>query len=219
MKMKKLICATLTSTMLMGICSLATAAPVTNEIAYPSIDVQSEIYRAENGITDLALSDEQLSAVQAVLIDENGNEQPVDVDVTVRNLGDVRTRSGEGGTMYALTAVAGTSKDSYNDNYLWNCKAYGTIYWIDNLGTNNVMTAVDGGWEVASGVAISGRRAQYGNFRLPNQTVTSQVSSNKFNFSGLNITANELFLHTTAKLTKNGDSETLGLRVKTTIFD
>ena len=214
MKMKKLICATLTSTMLMGICSLATAAPVTNEIAYPSIDVQSEIYRAENGITDLALSDEQLSAVQAVLIDENGNEQPVDVDVTVRNLGDVRTRSGEGGTMYALTAVAGTDKDKYGEAFKWNCKAYGTVYWIDNFGTNNVMTRVKGGWDVASGVAISDRRAQYGNFRLPNQTVTSYLSSNSFDFSGLNLTGTELTLHTTAILTKDGDTATLGLTVK-----
>lgn len=158
--MKRLITLILSLTLLCSLGLPAVAADVsatgTNNL-YGQIDIDEEIDRAINGITDVE-SEDIIGRATATIKGKNGTENvpvPVDVYVTTRRITldtpivcATDTQEIETNVMYATTGVAVLSSsksvtDSKEKNYV---TATVTLYWIDNLGVRNELESVSGGW-------------------------------------------------------------------------
>ena len=71
------------------------------ETEIPSVNLEEEIYRALNGITDVPITEDIRQMVTASVSSKERIDQPVEVYYTVRDLGETQQ-----GRAYALTATA-----------------------------------------------------------------------------------------------------------------
>lgn len=167
---KNIFCFQLILLMIFAMSNSAFAAEPIN--TFPHVNADIEIERAINGISDIPITKDMKEAVQASYFAENENEIPLAVDLTVRKINTPRLFSFDRksqGTLYALTAVASNTKaksgsDDLNKNGIV-ASAYLTVYWIDNLGSNNELTKIEGSWEVESGTWIEGS-CKYGSSEI-----------------------------------------------------
>lgn len=119
-----------------------------------SLDIEEEIEHALSGVIDNDVSQNVLDNISIVSDDKDS-----EVLYTVTCLGEVSSGDNIGGNVYTLTAVStkNTSKNKTEDNvYCWI-----TLTWIDNLGVNNELVSVSGGW-TANGRTLSNRQVLYG---------------------------------------------------------
>ncbi len=120
-----------------------------------ALNVEEEIERAMNGITDIKLpQDNEKDFVKAFIADEYGNKAdvPVEIYTTTRKISSLQNVSLEDGNseIYATTAVAvlaSKDKSDTNSKNKYHVTAYATIYWRDNFGTKNEFLSASGGWD------------------------------------------------------------------------
>jgi len=136
---KKFLCAVLSIVCIFTLVSAAFAAESgasSNRVIYKgvdiTVDVEEEIFRAMNGITDV-------EPLETYSLESDGASD--NTYKTVRKIGDI---AGDGSCVYATTTVK-TSERIDNMDYV---TAHGVIYWVDNLGPSNNLVAVSGGWDV-----------------------------------------------------------------------
>ncbi len=187
MYVKRLLCAVLLASLVFAIPFQASASPATldEEILLSNYDLEQSIQNAEKGIIDSNVSDEVLKNITV-----SGGEN---VTYTVECLGKVssNSRSGEAGTMYALTA---TEKIEPGTNEEDNVFAWLTLIWIDHLGTNNEIHEISGGWE-ANGRTLSNREVIYSAYSLTTgESCRKRPTSDAFHYTdiglfGLTLTA------------------------------
>ncbi len=151
-----------------------------------SINIEEEIYRAENGITDVIVSENVKNQVSAYTTSNDGNKKKAEVKATIKNLGSV-TKNGEIGTMYSLTAVTnGTQKTDSGEKTLHTVKAYANVIWIDYFGTENKLVSVNGGWNPSSWT-LDERTVTYGVMDDADSPQECDViDENSFNYNATN---------------------------------
>lgn len=120
----------------------------------PQVNLEAEIARATAGISDMPITEEIKASFRAVQTTSTGKEVPVEVLYTVRDLGHF-----DGNQMYALTATAATKTDSGASQTAdpVNVRVSGTLYWTDNLGSDNSLDRLTGTWTCYDGSWISSR--------------------------------------------------------------
>lgn len=116
-----------------------------------TVDIDEEINRALNGITDLKVLQKDLNElVSANIIDENGNAAPAEVYSTTREikLPKESELTNDSSKIYATTSIStfATNKSDTDSANKYYVTAYGTIYWKDNRGTKNEFISASGGW-------------------------------------------------------------------------
>ncbi|MCI8530279.1 MAG: hypothetical protein HFH82_14205 [Lachnospiraceae bacterium] len=127
------------------------------ETEIPSVNLEEEIYRALNGITDVPITEDIRQMVTASVSSKERIDQPVEVYYTVRDLGETQQ-----GRAYALTATAagwkpeeGVAQTDFKDV---NVRVSGTLYWTDGEGSNNTLERITGGWSCYDGSYTAERR-------------------------------------------------------------
>ena len=150
-----------------------------------SINIEQEYERAQAGISDIPVTKEMLSLNEAVLTDENGNEESLPVIGTVRKLGQVQ-RSNKLYNVYTITAFASSVKTDTDSETLHNTTAFGSITWIDNTGINNELVSVSGGWTTGGTDQLSGRSVEYGADNNDDKSAFYELGDgvNSFSYSG-----------------------------------
>lgn len=162
----------------------AQALNLTNTLNY-----SKEINKAFNGIIDQRVSEEVLERVSAFTTSPDA-----EVSYTVTYLGSVSgttsTKSSDSDrNVYSITAATKTTtatNDEYQSDGLY---AWISLTWIDNLGLNNEIVRVQGGWGTANYVA-SNRQVWYGvKSALPGEVFDGDLyecrfpSTNSFNYT------------------------------------
>lgn len=136
---------------------------VQEDILISNINIAEEIDNALNGVIDESIPHDVLNqidvGVQVVPKNSLGKnltnaENDFDVYYTVKNVGDIYDGDTVG-TMYSATVYA-TQKESTGNSTEGGVNSYITIVWIDNLGLNNVLKGVYGGW-TPNGKTLSNR--------------------------------------------------------------
>lgn len=187
--MKKVFCMLLVFSLCLGLHLSAGAAEVlTDGAAVPmaeevlaQIDLEAELSDAEKGIIGQDVSE---AILQNIEID--GNEG-METSYSVKNLGQVETDEGSRGTMYSLTAVMKSTKTTSGQNNIDNVHSYMSVTWIDNLGTDNELCSVSGGWETER--TLSNRKVQYG---VDDSTKTKNPSGNTFTYTNIGMTGYQI---------------------------
>lgn len=122
-----------------------------------SINLSEEISKACNGVTDPLVSEDVLAQISTGSFDEN-----VDVHYTVKFLGNISgnelSRGTTTGNVYSVTATTKTTMDTYEEGELF---AWISMTWIDNLGIDNQIVRVQGGW-ATGGYEVLDRQVWYG---------------------------------------------------------
>lgn len=124
-----------------------------------TVDVEEEIQRAISGITDLPIA----NTLELMTLFMEGNDE-IDAYTTTRRI-DVPNTNGE---VYAtITFAIWGSEEKVetgveNSNYV---TAYGTLYWIDHLGSENEFIKASGGWNVDVNPS-TGKKAMLSNRRI-----------------------------------------------------
>ena len=153
--MTLIICLSLTISSFANQTASAKRTAEINEIV-STIDCNSEIQDALDGIIDVSVPKEILNSVE-VSTNENRN-----VSYTIKNLGSVSSSNSRStpAQVYSVTAASEqkvtTSQDEQQEVVLWI-----TMVWIDNLGILNELVRVSGGW-TPFGHTITGRAVYYG---------------------------------------------------------
>lgn len=169
--------------------------PMKKEVLISNINISEEIDNALNGIIDELVPENIIKQVDVGVqiipndfdfsLDDNNveNVDIFDISYTVKDVGKVISENDTIGTMYALTAVA-KEKESSTEKEVFGVECYITIVWIDNLGINNELVSVYGGW-TANDRVLSERSVFYGVWetgdttnKFPNKN-TFSYSSNK----------------------------------------
>ena len=209
--MKKKIFSSLIAISLISTLFASTASAASAPI--PSISLETEVYNAVNGISDIPITPAMLDGVSATITDKNGNLiEDVDVDMTVRQLS-----SRSLGTTYVATYVARANKTDSDTTEKDGVIATATVTWNDILGTTNELISVSGGWDV-NGDSLTGRKVEYGSKSLTGETNphSQKVYSNNFFFSPDDVTGYTLYVKTTATISSTDNVITLYVESKIT---
>lgn len=133
------------------------------DILISSINISEEINNALNGVIDESIPHDVLNQIDvgvqvipknSLAKSLNNAESDFDVHYTVKNVGDIYDGNTVG-TMYSATVYA-AQKESSGNNTEGGVNSYITIIWIDNLGLNNELKGVYGGW-TPNGKTLSNR--------------------------------------------------------------
>lgn len=110
-----------------------------------------------------------------------------EIDYSIKNLGEVVVDEQTVGTLYSATGVQKTKTGSKELKDV-NVEAYLTIIWIDNLGYDNVLVEVSGGWNDRWGYYKEKRRVVYSATDLDGigESSTKRPSSDSFTYSDIN---------------------------------
>ena len=107
-----------------------------------TIDIEEEIYRAKNGITDVDMPS---------MMTISSDSDDLQLYTTTRKISTAKPLDNDA-QLYATTSVAvmplasEDKLDTDSINY-FHVTAYGTVYWRDNLGINNDFLGASGGWD------------------------------------------------------------------------
>lgn len=86
----------------------------------------------------------------------------MDVNSTVRKIGEVKNKAGKASNMYVTASVvSATVKENWDPKFQYDIKAWAFVYWIDNFGPNNELVAAAASWETGN-VAVNSRTVTYG---------------------------------------------------------
>lgn len=179
------------------------------------INLETEIYNAINGISDIPITDAMLDGTFAAITDDDGNVlQVIDVDVTVKEIPATRS---SGVTTYVATYVASAAKTDSGTTTMDDVVATATVTWNDILGITNELISVNGGWTV-SGTTLSSRKVAYGSKSLSGETYTETKTpaSNSFYYSPDDITGYTLYVQSSAKIKSTGNIISLYVESKIT---
>lgn len=188
------------------------AAEVTADTAY---NLNTEIYNAVNGVSDVPITDDMLNSAVAIITDSEGNVlQHIDVDMTIKEMPASRL---SGVTTYAVTYVARANKTDSGTTTKDDVVATATVTWNDILGMTNELISVNGGWTV-SGTTLSSRKVAYGSKSFTGETYTETKTpySNSFYYSPEDITGYTLYVNTSAKIDSTGNTILLYVESKIT---
>jgi len=179
-----------------------------------SLDISTEINKAFDGVIDSRVSKNVLDSVSVLCTDDE-----VDVSYTVSYLGDITEYGSTTGSIYTLTAATKTTSTYVTED---NVDCWISLTWIDNLGTNNEIVKVTGGWN-ANGRTLSDRQVYYGITRL-NGGFISGLSESKFPTSNTfsykpSKTLSGLYLTAYSWVSSSGYPYLINCTVKPTIFD
>ncbi len=181
-----------------------------------SIDLQTEIHNAENGISDIPITSDMLEDVTAIVRDKDGNIiETLDISMTVRKMSE--SRSINGVTTYTATYVArAKNKADTGTATKDDVVATATVTWNDIFGTTNELVSVSGGWTVGNN-SISDRKVAFGSilFNGETYTETKKPYSNSFYYSPEDISGYTLFVNTQA-LISTGNTISLSVKSKIT---
>ena len=148
-----------------------------------SIDIEEQYERAKAGISDLPITQEIADACQAYVTDENGKTESIPVAVTIKKLGQVQ-RAGQQRNVYTLTAFASDTKTEYNTSQTLETTANVSLTWIDNLGIENELVSVSGGWSPGNNNQLTDRSVRYGADNDDDRSTTRFPSGNSFSYDG-----------------------------------
>lgn len=209
---KKAFGGVLAACLMVGCLSIpASAVEVPVASAY---NLDTEIYNAVNGISDVPITDAMLDDAVAVITDDDGSVlQSIDVDMTVKEIPASRS---SGVTTYVATYVARANKSDSGTKTKDDVVATATVTWNDILGTTNELISVNGGWTVR-GTTLSSRKVAYGSKSLTGETYTETKTpySNSFYYSPDDITGYTLYVNSSAKI--NSTDHTISLYVESKI--
>ena len=104
-----------------------------------------------------------------IMVEDPTYENPYEIGEicsTVQKVGEINYGNGKIGTMYVATAGTEIKEDNgFNSNL--SAKAWTTVYWIDNLGVNNELYAVDASWDTSKCTYETGNKfIRYGTVAL-----------------------------------------------------
>lgn len=189
-----------------------TSAYVTNgtqlyrlDEALSTIDIAREISDAKNGLIGENVDPDILKSI------ELSSAASENVSYSVKKLGDVLTRNGETGSLYSLTAVS-TTKTTSDTTDMDNVHAYLSVTWIDHLGVNNELVAVQGGWQTAR--TLYDRTVYYG---VDSNNVTKYPSGNSFSYANLGIRGYQI--HAVSTVRSAGYDPVITVMIATDILD
>ena len=134
---------------------------------------------------------------------------------SLRNLGDIYDNGEVVGTVYALTATEKTSSNSATQG---NANAWISIIWIDNLGVNNELVSVTGGWN-SNGHELSDRYVSYTVTQYSGDsgyTIGSRPADNSFNIT---VGAAGYSFSATSEVCVDGALSRLTVSVASSIWD
>lgn len=161
---------------------------------YPLVD---RIADAKRGYIDEGVGEEVFASVTFSTGDVRDDSSAItsnltesgeaDIDYSVKNLGEVVVDGQSVGTMYSATGVQKTKTDSKELKNV-NVEAYLTVVWIDNLGYDNVLVEVSGGWNDRWGYYKENRRVYYSATDLDGigDSGTKYPSGDSFTYSNIN---------------------------------
>ena len=173
--------------------------------ALSTVDIAKEISDAKNGLIGDNVNPDVLKRIE---ITSAANEN---VSYSVKKLGDVRMRNGETGELYSLTAVS-TTKTTSDSTDLDNVHAYLSVTWIDHLGVNNELVAVQGGWQTER--TLYDRTVYYG---VDSNSVTKYPSGNSFSYANLGIRGYQM--HAVSTVCSAGYDPVISVMIVTDILD
>lgn len=110
-----------------------------------------------------------------------------DINYSIKNLGEVVVDEQTVGTLYSATGVQKTKTGSKELKDV-NVQAYLTIIWIDNLGYDNVLVEVSGGWDDRWGYYKENRWVYYSATDLDGigDEDAKHPSNDEFTYSNIN---------------------------------
>lgn len=210
---KKAFCGVLAACLVIGGLSIPVSAA--EEPAVSTYNLDTEIYNAINGISDVPITDAMLNCAVAVITNDDGDVlQSIDVDMTVK---EVPASRSSGVTTYVATYVARANKSDSDTETEDGVVATATVTWNDILGTTNELISVNGGWTVR-GTTLSSRKVAYGSKSLTGETYTETKTpySNSFYYSPDDITGYTLYVNSSAKIDSTGNVISLYVESKIT---
>lgn len=175
-----------------------------------SLNIEEEISRAQRGITDIAISEEIKEQIIAYTMNGKGDKEQAEIKATIRNLGSI-IKNETTGTMYTLTVVAtGVEKTDSDNTSKHNSRAYASVTWIDNLGTQNELVSVSGGWNLGPNT-LTDRNVNYGvTSGSDNKREHRTPSKNSFSYQGTSdMVGFTLFVDTYAYIKEYNEALTL----------
>ncbi|MGB8451881.1 MAG: hypothetical protein WCD89_06060 [Anaerocolumna sp.] len=115
---------------------------ITSRLSTVNKDI--EIKRALEDISDVEITKDLYDQLGAYSEESNGDRENLKVHATIRDLGSI-AYNGKTGILYTMTMVTnGTQKTDNSNTSLKDVLAYGSVTWIDYLGTNNELVSVSG---------------------------------------------------------------------------
>ncbi len=133
------------------------------------------------------------------------------VTYTVKKMGKVYDRSISCGDLYTLTATSKTKVTSDTTDQD-NVHAYLSITWIDNLGVNNELVSVQGGWSTER--SLYDRTVMFG---VDDYTRTEYPTSNSFSYP--NIGLNGYRMHAVSTVQSRGYKPVISVMIATDVLD
>lgn len=207
----------------------ATTLSVDEELKEKQLfNLNEELYNAENGISDIAITEEIRNSVEATFLDEEGNLTPLKVDVTIKEilLNQRISEANKQGKIYALTMRASTvESDSGESSNSIPISGHLTMFWQDNFGVDNkLLSATVGYVKNTTGIKISGGGTKnfirYGkghNAGTYSKTkeLTDAHIANGFEWSNINFVSRQFHVNTQNTFSYNGKEGILKLHVNT----
>ncbi len=184
--------------------------------------INDRLRDAQLGIIDDTIGSQILDNITVSYISESSigyqsyqNSDAVIPTYALRNLGNVYDNGEIVGTVYALTA---TEKISSNSATQSGVDAWISIVWIDNLGVNNELVSVTGGWS-PNGHALSDRYISYTIVQYSGDTgysIGSRPTGNSFNIS---VGTSGYSFSATSKVCVDGALSRLTVSVASSVWD
>lgn len=181
------------------------SAICTVEEAIQKIDFDQEVRDAKIGVIGKNVNNNILNSIDV----ESAEDQ--EVSYSVKNLGQVLENGKVSGTLYSLTALS-SIKNTSGTHDEDNVHCYMSVVWIDNLGPNNELQAVNGGWVTER--SLYDRNVYYG---VDDTMITKTPSGNSFSYN--NIGVEGLQIHAVSTVKSQGYNPVIMLTVTPGIGD
>lgn len=142
------------------------------EAAIRSID-ESELRRdALNNVVDPTVPESVRNSFKVIAelnVEDPTYENPYEIGEvysTVKRVGEIDCGNGKTGTMYVATSAVEVKEDNGFGSNL-GAKVWSSVYWIDNLGVDNELYAVDATWDASNSNYETGEKTiRYGKVAL-----------------------------------------------------
>lgn len=184
--------------------------------------IDARLRDAQLGIIDESIESQILDSIAVSYcadssISSRSNENNISDTPTysLRNLGEIYDNGEAIGTVYALTATEKTSSNSASQG---SANAWISIVWIDNLGVNNELVSVTGGWN-PNGHELSDRYVSYTVTQYSGDsgyTIGSSPAGNSFNIT---VGASGYLFSATSEVCVDGALSRLTVSVASSIWD
>lgn len=172
-----------------------------------------ELRDAVSGVVDPSVPQTVLNGIN---LENTSSDNDVKIIYTVKSHGVIIENGISKGTLYSLTA--GERKTTSNTVTKDGVTASLTVVWIDNLGPDNQLISVSGGWIPGDGT-VSNRMVEYGlsYSGVWDHVATKYPTSNSFSYAAPSDFVG-LIINAFSTATCNGSS-TIMCEVKPTILD